>query len=659
VYGTGLDVGITGDGHLRLGARHSSERLDPYAPCRLRATLRAGRLTLTAEDPQTNQVRATVIEESVAPALLSGNVALLCHVDVAEATTAASVPLVRVARFADWEIDGDGLHHDPTAAFGPVCFAQYTVHNGVLKLTAQLAPIEDVVGHSVRVEVREAGRWRTVATPAIDPLSRTVHARVEKWRTSRDTPYRVRVALPVGGVVRDYRYEGTIAREPLHRAQLRVACFSCNADHGFPDADVVAHVRPHRADMAVFLGDQFYESHGGFGVQRAPLSEASLDMLRKWYMFGWSYRELFRHIPSACIPDDHDVYHGNIWGEGGAVAPTQDGWGYAAQDQGGYKMPAAWVNVVQRTQTSHLPDPYDATPVSQGIGVYYTRWQYAGVDFAILEDRKFKSAPKHILPASARVVNGFATDATFDHRAHRDHASAQLLGERQEAFLSAWATDTRPQSVFKVVLSQTPFCAPHTLPIGSTSDEAVPSLPIPQPGVYVSGDAPVGDMDTNGWPQDKRDHALRLLRHAGAFHLAGDQHLATVIHYGIDAHRDAGFVFTGPALNNIWPRRWWPTLAPDHTPLAGRPTYTGDFVDAFGNRLTMVAAANPRQTGIAPSIIHDRVTGYGIVVFDKTRRTIRMECGPRHVDPDRQPSGQFAGWPVTIRHDGARWQLTE
>ena len=195
---------------------------------------------------------------------------------------------------------------------------------------------------------------------------------------------------------------------------MTVACFSCNADHGFPDADVVEHVERRRPDLAVFLGDQFYESQGGFGVQTAPLDKACLDYLRKWYMFGWSYRDLFRHRPAAFIPDDHDVYHGNIWGEGGIHAPTDHGWGYAAQDRGGYKMPAEWVNAVQRSQTSHLPDAYDPTPAAQGIGVYYAAWNYAGVSFAILEDRKFKSAPGHVLPASAKVVNGFPTDPGFD-----------------------------------------------------------------------------------------------------------------------------------------------------------------------------------------------------------------------------------------------------
>jgi hypothetical protein len=380
----------------------------------------------------------------------------------------------------------------------------------------------------------------------------------------------------------------------------------------------------------------------GFQVQTAPLEKAALDFLRKWYMFGWSYRDLFRHIPAAMLPDDHDVYHGNIWGEGGVAAPTDQGWNYPAQDRGGYKMPAAWVNLAQRSQTSHLPDPHDPTPVAQGIGVYYAHWNYAGVSFAILEDRKFKSAPGHVLPQS-RVVNGFATNRDFDSRQNRS-TGAHLLGERQQRFLEGWALDWSNGTVFKVALSQSPFCAAHTLPAGSTSDDMVPRLPIPRLGEYIQGDEPAADMDTNGWPQDGRNAAVRALRAARALHLSGDQHLATVIRYGIDNFGDAGFVFTAPALNNIWPRRWWPTLASDHQPLPGQPPYTGNFIDAFGNRLTMYAAANPRITGRLPAII----------------TTVRRATDPRLRQGEprfglnagrHRPgngSGGRRGWPITI-----------
>jgi alkaline phosphatase D len=646
VYGRGLDVGVAGDGRLRIGDQVGATVLDMARPVTLAVTgtpqPTGFHLRLTARDPDSRQVFAT-LERLLPDADFAGNIALLSHIDGPDQIVDSGV-----VRFADWRISGSKIVRDERAAFGPVAFAQYTLHEGTLKLTAQLLPFESMAGHRVFFEVRTSDGWQPRAEPSVDPVSRTAHVRVEDWRSTVETPYRIRVVLPLTDGPRTFTYEGTIAREPIERQQVRLAMFSCNADHGFPDTDVVTHVRGHRPDITVFLGDQFYESHGGFGIERGPLDRSSLDMLRKWYMFGWSYRELFRHIPSAMIPDDHDVYHGNIWGEGGLAAPTGEGWGYVAQDQGGYKMEPAWVNAVQRAQTSHLPDPFDPTPVAQGIGVYYAHWRYAGISFAILEDRKFKTAPGRVLPAEAKVVNGFATNAAFDHRAHRDLPDANLLGKRQDAFLDTWASTLGADADFKVVLSQSPFAAVHTLPVGSTDDNMVPGLPVPPVGEYVAGDAPAADMDTNAWPAARRDDAVATLRRAAAVHLAGDQHLGTVIQYGVREHRDAGFAFTGPALNNIWPRRWWPTLPADHQSMPGRAAYTGDFEDAFGNKVTMVAAANPRQTGLTPAIIHDRATGYGIVVFDRAAGTVRFECWPRGNNPATSPTGQFDGWPVTV-----------
>ncbi|MDZ7692933.1 MAG: hypothetical protein U5K69_17725 [Balneolaceae bacterium] len=148
----------------------------------------------------------------------------------------------------------------------------------------------------------------------------------------------------------------------------------------------------------------------------------------------------------------------------------------------------------------------------------------------------------------------------------------------------------------KAVLSQTSFCTLATLPEGSILDQIVPDLEIPGRGTYVEGDAPTTDMDSNGWPQKGRDNALKVLRKGFALHIAGDQHLASTVHYGVDEFGDAGFAFAGPALNNVWPRRWWPPVGKGHTPLPGRPKNTGNFEDGFGNKMTVYAVGNPMQT---------------------------------------------------------------
>lgn len=103
-----------------------------------------------------------------------------------------------------------------------------------------------------------------------------------------------------------------------------------------------------------------------------------------------------------------------------------------AQDQGGYKMPAEWVKMAERTQTSHLPDPYDPTPVKQGIGVYYCDLKYGGISFAIIEDRKFKSSATPLIP-EAQIINGFFRNTDFDPK-DADVAGAELLGQRQLNF---------------------------------------------------------------------------------------------------------------------------------------------------------------------------------------------------------------------------------
>lgn len=642
VFGQGLVAGIDGEGRLRIGEQKSSKVISMREPISLslQAVPQGERYTivLRALSPANKQVLDEIRVDDVLGSQLEGNIALTCH--AASGNSAAAC-----CAFADWTIAGGKVTHDADHSFGPVCFAQYTLHDKILKLTAQLAPVEAVPGHRVSLEIRDGDEWKTLQRADVGEQSRVARFRVERWSYTRAVPYRVKVALPLKSGMREYSYEGEVAAEPLHALQVKMAVFSCNCDYGFPDADVPMHVAKHKPDLAVFLGDQFYESTGGFGVDR---NNAALDYLRKWYMFGWSYRDIFRKIPSITIPDDHDVYHGNVWGEGGKVAPTDEGFGYVAQDQGGYKMPSQWVNMVQECQTSHLPDPYDPTPVKQGIGVYYTDWCYGGVSMAILEDRKFKSAPKNVLPAEAKVVNGFIQNRDFNIREYYD-IEAELLGERQLGFLNDWAADWK-NAEMKVVLSQTNFCTVATLPEGSIIDEAVPRLPIPEEGEYVAGDAPTTDMDSNGWPQKGRDEALRVIRKAFALHIAGDQHLASVVHYGIDDYGDAGYAFAGPALNNLWPRRWWPPVE-GHEPLKGQPAYTGSFLDGFGNRMTVVAVANPRKTDVSPALIHDRATGYGIVTFDKENRTMTLECWPRYVDPEKNPSGQFGGWPITITQE--------
>ena len=157
---------------------------------------------------------------------------------------------------------------------------------------------------------------------------------------------------------------------------------------------------------------------------------------------------------------------------------------------------------------------------------------------------------------------------------------------------------------------------------------------------------PVQDFDSNGWPQTGRNNALREIRKAFAFHIAGDQHLGSTIQYGIDEYRDAGFALCVPSVSNVWPRRWYP-MDPSPNPIPGQPRYTGDYDDGFGNKVTVHAVSNPLHTGLKPARLYDRATGYGIVRFNRKKRDITIEVWPRLSDPSNDGK-QYPGWPVKV-----------
>lgn len=574
--------------------------------------------------------------------------------------------------FGKLNLKGDALEKHSDRRFGPVMGVMHTLSDGVLKLTAQMPPIGAEDESFVRMWLRKAGdlSWTETDSIVIDHEAYIAPVRFDNWRDDLEWEYRLAYRLPdQKGRMQTYYHTGSIKPDPVNKEELVVGAFSCishmegningkNCNYPerlwFPHTSFVKSAAAQEADILFFTGDQVYE---GRPTPRDMTSaeHTELDYLYKWYIFLWSTSELMRNTPTVCLLDDHDVYHGNIWGSGGKAAPEvpedsiypdyykgfESHW---QQDQGGYKLPPSTVNMIQQTQTSHLPDPYDPTPVKQGIEVYYTDLNYGRISFAILEDRKFKSAPSVMLP-DARVVNGFAQNPWISGR-RLDSPDANLLGERQLAFLEDWTSDWTGADM-KAVISQTIFANLSTLPDTSRIDEGTPRLPIPPPGVIPDGYELAKDMDSNGWPQTGRNKALQVIRKGFAPMIAGDQHLGSLLKMGTDRWEDAGYSFCVPAIGNLWPRRWFPPEPGiDHE--EGKPAYTGKYFDGFGNRMTVMAVANPVETGKEPAALYNRAVGYGIVRFNKPAGEITFENWRRDADPEKGPEDMFPGWPQTI-----------
>jgi alkaline phosphatase D len=534
------------------------------------------------------------------------------------------------ARWALSDLKGSGakIAKRPERAFGPVLGALHTVNGKTLKLSAQFAPLGDREGHEARLLFRPVGSsdWRETKAPI--EAGYVALFRVDGWDSSRDHEYRVVLGDDAAMLANTAAtYAGQIRRDPGGSRPLIVGLLSCVAatarsledgvDKGappqtqrlgrhtvknlyFPHAALAASAARHKPDLLVFAGDQLYE---GNPTRRDPGPEPTLDYLYKWFLWVWSFRELTRSTPAVVLTDDHDVYHGNLWGNGGRAAPNRE------QNLGGYRNTPAFVNLVQRTQSGANPDPFDPTPVEQGIGVTYGTFRFGGVSFAILEDRKWKTSP----------IQG----------ADLDVHEAELLGARQEAFLGAWAKQ-EPEALH-VCLTQSLFGCLQTSPTGK----------------------PLVDWDANGYPKLGRDRAIRLLRDAKALVLSGDQHMASLVRHGLEGFTDAVVQFTGPAGAASW-QRWF---EPGALPNAAGP-HTGDFVDAFGNKMRVLAVANPRlsfaeyrkhRTGRAQDL-GDRAQkreGYGIVRLDLSAKEATLECWPYDADPKAR-SRQFDGWPLKI-----------
>ncbi len=551
---------------------------------------------------------------------------------------------------------GAAVQSFPERAFGPVFGVLYTLHEQQLKLTAQLPPLgeDDPLEAELQIPTRE-GEWRTVAVADRVPLADTCTFRVAPFTPIVDTPFRVVVGLATRGAAPHlYRYDGIIRAEPKEDPSLTVALISCMKNYTgdlqwnenriwFPHSEIAEAILAETPDLFLCAGDQIYEGDLS-GSILGPDESMILDYHTKWHRWLWSFGAITRITPTVTIPDDHDVYHGNIWGAGNSPAPRREG--LTVQDAGGYKLAPHLVNAIHTTQTSHLPDPIDPEPIAGGISVYYTRLEYAGISFAILADRMWKSAPSSVLP-EAKVVNGWSKNPDFDWIEDGDPEGADLLGARQEEFLADWAVDYSGGAWLKVVLSQSVFATLATLPPPANSDDVVPGLPIPEPGEVPPGEIPVADCDSNGWPHTARNRAVALLRLGNALHLTGDQHLASVLRYGIDAPGDAGIVFGGPAVANTWPRRWFPAT-PGKNREKDAPWYTGDFTDGFGNPIRVLAVANPSQTGRQPPQLHDRVPGFGLLRLDRETQAITIECWPRGENPRDPQATQYPGWPIEL-----------
>ncbi len=591
-------------------------------------------LTLTARSwdgaEKLGSVSAKVSKED-----LLGNVALVSQYTGGQ----KRVKGVGGHRFVEWKAGGDAFTVTPEQNFGPILWSMYSLSDSrsdegfVMKISALTGPMGEMDNQVVDLEVQRNGQWEKLNSAMLDPKAWVVTWRIRHWDEKADTPFRLtyREQFSDNSEV-PMTWTGKIRQNPEGRP-LRLGALTCQKDYGFPYEPVANNLVKLDPDMLYFSGDQLYENHGGFGIIRDEEGPAILNYLRKFYMHGWAFGDAMRNAPTICITDDHDVFHGNIWGEGGKAFDTET----PGVSKGGYRQPPGMVNVVHTTHASHHPDLYDPTPMKQDISVYYGDMVYGGVSFAILGDRMWKSGPDKVDTGSGRADHVY--DSTWDTAA-LDIPGLEFLGERQEKFLEEWSDDWRGHTM-KVLLSQTLFVNAAT-----------------HHGKYEGYIK--ADLDSGGWPQTARNRAVDIIRESGALHINGDQHLTTMTQYGVDKQRDANWSFCTPAIAAGYPRWWRPDeiegMDHENRPSHGRE-HTGEYLDGFGNKVYVYAVGNP-EVGSEKNrydLAHQKASGLGLVTVDTEKKTYLCECFKFLVDAtDGKPDSQHPGWPVTIHQEENR-----
>ena len=630
----GINAGLA-DGSLVLGRNRSSIR--DGADKKLFTLELSGkpidgdlfRLTLIAKE-KSGKTIGTVSYNAPVQAVL-GNVAIVNNFEPASKKGGGAR-----YRFRNWTVEGDAFTITPEQKFGPILWSMYSLSDSrsddgfVMKISALTGPLGEKDNQSVELQVQKDGAWKSLGNAPLDTEAWTATFRIANWDEKKETPYRlVYSEKKTDGSAVESDWTGNIKANPSGRP-LRLGALTCQNDYAFPYEPVASNLIKLDPDMLYFSGDQIYENHGGYGIIRDPAEPAILNYLRKFYQFGWSFRHALKNAPTICIPDDHDVFQGNIWGEGGAAMQGLD---QGASSKGGYREPARMVNAVHKTCTSHHPDYYDTAPCKQNISVYYGDMVYGGVSFAILGDRQFKSGPDRVETGSGRAdhVIDRAVDTAF-----LDKPGLILLGDRQEKFLEKWSADWRGHTM-KVLLSQTVFAGVATHHGGFNG--------------YLKA-----DLDSGGWPQTPRNNAIRIIRKSKALHINGDQHLTTLAQYGVDKQRDSNWSFCTPAIAAGYPRWWRPDeigMPHEHRPNHGNAN-TGEFLDGFGNKVYVYAVGNP-EVGTKKNRYekaHQKASGFGLVTIDTSAKTYHLDCYRFLVDTtDGNPENQFPGWPVTLHQD--------
>ena len=189
--------------------------------------LGSDRYQLTLRIREGDKVLAETRVDSVLAADLRGGVALVSHADTQE-----QQEFTPSARFENWQLEGTKVVSYPAQTYGPLYFAQYTVHNGTVKLSALCAPVGQK-NDEVTLELKYGDSWKVVATSPVDAVSRIAAFRLTDWQATEPVPYRFGTRSPTA-TSKLTPMKAVSLRHPRPTGRSNSACSAATVTTAFP-----------------------------------------------------------------------------------------------------------------------------------------------------------------------------------------------------------------------------------------------------------------------------------------------------------------------------------------------------------------------------------------------------------------------------------------
>lgn len=605
-HGNGIVAGVNQDGYLIFDDLISYNQIEPDMLSEgvdLKLFLNHGGNQVRAELSvwHRGQPMVTLQHHDISPDHLAGHIGLVADFKNKDSSRWS-------AEFAHWELRGDLLDHFPDRTYGPVYFAQHTVSDHQLHLTAQIAPLYPDIGR-VELYVKTPGSdWQKTEEASIHPQARTASFKIKDWDASQPAEYRL--SLPVKRLddeIIDLPYHGAIPADPSEKDHITIiglsGCLRSDSFHRhLQDSSGLEN-----ADIAAFYVDRWEwdeKSENSFSEE-----VKILNYLHHWTLFGWAQQEIFKQIPSVIIEAEKStpLFKNDIEKEESDTSEKEKSNDSASSDTSDQEL----TEVIHHTQSSHMP----GTKITGNkIPPPWIRWEYGGIDIGILIESR-RNSEDQTDPDTTEIE--------------------KTIGEWTKDWENSEMKALLSPSVFRQVITPSPEKIRN-----EKEDETENHDPVSDPDHAEKSPAP-------NRPSISSDNKIiSLLRKANIVHIAGKRNPPSVIQYGTKDHGDANFAFTIPALQMNPAHRWEPSSR-HHRPILGRKFYTGDFEDKNGAKMTIFAVGNPLQAPDQENILVEN-TGYGIIHFNKKSQRIRFECHHLKIQPDQSRENPFDDWPFEI-----------